>query len=140
VKTRSGSSSTSTSSAASTPSIRCFFKPLVIVSTMRGSRMALKITSSPSMATKWRPALRQAWTDAPSMNQERCKQKSHNKNIKNQEREDNKKLSTCRCSAIKNNVADMSGGLNEQLEKDRVLFPTTSLRSAVSHELSVLRH
>jgi hypothetical protein len=31
----------------------------------------LKITESPSMATKCRPALRQAWTDAPSMNQER---------------------------------------------------------------------
>jgi hypothetical protein len=140
MKTGSGSSSTSTSSAASTPSIRYFFKPSVTVSTMRGSRMALKITSSPSMATKWRPALRQAWTDAPSMNQERCKQKSHNKNIKSQEREDNKKLSTCRCSAIKNNVADVSGGLNEQLEKDRVLLPTTSPRSAASHELSILRH
>jgi hypothetical protein len=34
----------------------------------------------------------------------------------------------------------MSGGLNEQLEKDRVLLPTTSPRSAASHELSVLRH
>jgi hypothetical protein len=34
----------------------------------------------------------------------------------------------------------VSGGLNEQLEKDRVLLPTTSSRSAASHELSVLRH
>jgi hypothetical protein len=85
------------------------------------------------MATKWRPALRQAWIDAPSLNQERSKQIGH-------EREDNKKLSTSRCSAIKNNVADVSGGLNEQLEKDRVLLPTSSPRSAASHELSVLCH
>jgi hypothetical protein len=92
------------------------------------------------MATTWRPALRQAWTDAPSMNQERCKQKSHNKNWKGHEREDNKKLSTCRCSTIKNNVADVSGGLNEQLEKDMVLLPTSSPRSAASHELSVICH
>jgi hypothetical protein len=34
----------------------------------------------------------------------------------------------------------VSGGLNEQLEKDRVLLPTTTLRNAASHELSVLRH
>jgi hypothetical protein len=34
----------------------------------------------------------------------------------------------------------VSGGLNEQLEKDRVLLPTTSPRSATSYELSVLRH
>ena len=32
------------------------------------------------------------------------------------------------------------GGLNEQLEKERVLLPTTSLRSAASHELNVLCH
>jgi hypothetical protein len=102
--------------------------------------MALKVSLSTSMATKWRPALRQAWTDAPSMNQERCKQKSHNKNIKSQKREDNKKLSTCGCSTIKNYVADLRGRLNEQLEKDRVLLPTSFPRSAASHELSVLRH
>jgi hypothetical protein len=29
---------------------------------------------------------------------------------------------------------------HEQLEKDRVLLPTTSPRTAASHELSVLRH
>jgi hypothetical protein len=32
------------------------------------------------------------------------------------------------------------GGLNEQLEKERVLLPTSSPRSAASHELSVLCH
>jgi hypothetical protein len=34
----------------------------------------------------------------------------------------------------------VSGGLNEQLEKDRVLLPTSSPRSAAFHELSVLCH
>jgi hypothetical protein len=48
------------------------------------------------------------------------------------------KLSTCGCNTIKNYVADLHGELNEQLEKDRVLLPTSSLRSAASHELSVL--
>jgi hypothetical protein len=52
----------------------------------------------------------------------------------------NKKLLTCGCNAIKNYVADLHGGLNEQLEKDRVLLSTSSLRSAASHELSVLCH
>jgi hypothetical protein len=32
------------------------------------------------------------------------------------------------------------GGLNEQLEKERVLLPPSSPRNAASHELSVLRH
>jgi hypothetical protein len=50
------------------------------------------------------------------------------------------KLHTCGCSAINNYVADLCGGLNEQLEKDRVLLPTSSPRSIASHELSVLRH
>jgi hypothetical protein len=54
--------------------------------------------------------------------------------------EDNKNLSTCGCSAIKNYVADLRGGLNEQLEKDRVLLPTSSPRSAATYELSVLCH
>jgi hypothetical protein len=51
-----------------------------------------------------------------------------------------KKLRTCGCSAIKNYVADLRDGLNEQLEKEGVLLPTISLRSAASHELSVLCH
>jgi hypothetical protein len=51
-----------------------------------------------------------------------------------------KKLRTCGCSAIKNYVADLCGGLNEQLKKEMVLLPTTSPRSAASHELSVLCH
>jgi hypothetical protein len=138
--TASGSSSRSTSAAASIPSSCCFLKPSVTVSTMRGSRVALKISLSPSMATKWRPALRQVWIDAPSMNQERCKQKNHNKKSQGHKREDNKKLSTCGCSAIKNYITDLHGRLNEQLEKDRVLLPTSSSRSGASHELSVLRH
>jgi hypothetical protein len=75
----SGYSSTSTSLAASLASSRCFLKPLVTGSTMRGSKMALKISLSPSMATKWQPILRQAWTKAPSGNQGRCKQRSQNK-------------------------------------------------------------
>ena len=49
-------------------------------------------------------------------------------------------LSTCECSTIKNYVADLHGGLNEQLEKEKVLLPTTSLKKAASHELSILCH
>ena len=125
---------------ASSPSIHCFLKPLVTVFTMRGSRMALKISTFPSMATKWRPTLRQAWTEALSLNQEKSKQKSHNKNWKGHEREDNKKLSTCGCSTIKKYVADLRRGLNKQLEKDKVLLSTSSPRSAASHELNILCH
>jgi hypothetical protein len=72
-------SSTSTSSAVHVASSRCFLKPSITGSTMRGFKMALKISLSPSMATKWRPALRQVWTVAPSCNQGRYKQKSQNK-------------------------------------------------------------
>jgi hypothetical protein len=50
------------------------------------------------------------------------------------------KLRTYGCSPIKNYVADLRGGLNEQLEKARVLLSTSSPRSLASHELSVLRH
>jgi hypothetical protein len=84
--------------------------------------------------------LRQAWTDAPLRNQGRCKQKSQNKKIQGHEREINKKLHTCGCSAIKNYVADLRGGFNEQLEKVSVLLPTSSPRSVAFYELSVLRH
>jgi hypothetical protein len=41
--------------------------------------MALKMSLSPSMATKWRLALRQAWTEAPVGNQESSKQKNKKK-------------------------------------------------------------
>jgi hypothetical protein len=51
-----------------------------------------------------------------------------------------KKLHTCRCSAIENYVADLRGGLNEQLEKEGVLLSTSSPRSIAVLELSVLRH
>jgi hypothetical protein len=98
--------------------------------------MALKISLSPSIATKWRPALRKAWTEAPAKNQGRCKQK--NKQLQGHDREVIKKLRTYGCSAIKNYVADLCGGLNEQLEKKGVLLSTTSPRSVASHELSVL--
>jgi hypothetical protein len=112
----------------------------VIGATMRGSRMALKISLSSSMATKWRLALRQACTEAPARNQGRYKQKSQNKQSQGQDRKVNKTLRTCGCNAIKNYVANLRGGLNEQLEKERVLLPTTSSRNVASHELSVLRH
>ena len=108
-----GSSSSSTSLAASSPSSCCFLKPSVTVSTMKGLRMALKISLFPSMATKWRLALWQAWTDALSQNQGRCKQKHHNKKWQSHEREVNKKLCTSGCSAIKNYVANLRGGLND---------------------------
>jgi hypothetical protein len=46
---------------ASSPSIHCFFKPSVTVSTMRGSRMALKISStsasSPSIHCFFKPSV-----------------------------------------------------------------------------------
>jgi hypothetical protein len=100
--------------------------------TMRGSRMALKIFLSPSMAMKWQPTLRQAWTKALVEKQGRCKQKSHKKQSQGHLRKDNKKLRTCGCNAIKNYVANLCGRLNEQLKKERVLLPTTSPRSATS--------
>jgi hypothetical protein len=102
--------------------------------------MALKISLSPSIATKWQSALRRAWTKAPTKNQGRCKQKNKKKQPQGHDREVIKKLRTCGCSAIKNYVADLHGGLNEQLEKEGVLLPTTSPRSAASHKLSVLCH
>jgi hypothetical protein len=77
--------------------------------------MALKIFLSPSMATKWQPTLRQPRTKAPVENHGRCKQKSHKKQSQGHNREDSKKLRTRGCNAIKNYVADLRGGLNEQL-------------------------
>jgi hypothetical protein len=100
--------------------------------------MPLKISLSPSIATKWRLALRQEWTEALAKNQRRCKQKNKKKQSQGHDKEVIKKLRTCGCSAIKNYVADLHGGLNEQLEKEGVLLPTTAPRSAASHELSVL--
>jgi hypothetical protein len=102
--------------------------------------MALKISLSPSIATKWRPTLRQVWTKAPAKNQGRCKQKNKKKKSQGHDKEVIKKLRTYGCSAIKNYVADLCGGLNEQLEKEGVLLPTTPPRSAASHELSVFYH
>jgi hypothetical protein len=136
--TGSGSSSSSTSSAVLVPRSRCFLRPLLTGSTMRGSKMALKISLSPSIATKWRPALQQAWTEALAKNQGRCKQKNKKKQSQGHDREVIKKLHTCGCSAIKNYVADLRGGFNEQLEKEGILLPTTSPRSAASHDLSIL--
>jgi hypothetical protein len=105
-----------------------------------GSRMALKISLSPSIAIKCRLALQQAWTEANAKNQGRCKQKNKKKQSQGHDREVIKKLRTCGCIAIKNYVADLRGGLNEQLEKEGVLLPTTSPKTATSHELSVLCH
>jgi hypothetical protein len=102
--------------------------------------MALKISLSPSMATKWRPALRHVWTESLAKNQGRYKQKNKMKQSQGHDREVIKKLRTCGCSTIKNYVVDMCGGLNEQLEKEGVLLPTTSPRNVASHELSVLCH
>jgi hypothetical protein len=135
----SGSSSSSRSLAVLVASSRCFLRPSVIGSRMRGSRMALKMSLSPSMATKWRLALRQAWTEAPVGNEESSERKNKKKQSQGDNREFMKKIKcTCGCIAIKNYVADLCSGLNEQLEKKRVLLPTTSPRSAASHELSVL--
>jgi hypothetical protein len=102
--------------------------------------MALKISLSPSIAKKWRPTLRQAWTEAPAENQGRCKQKNKKKQSQDYNWEVIKKLCTCGCSAIKNYVANLRDGLNEQLEKEGVLLPTTSPRSATSHELTIFCH
>jgi hypothetical protein len=136
----SGSSSSTRSLAILVASSRCFLRPLVIGSRMRGSKMALKMSLSPSMDTKWRLALRQAWTEAPVGNQGSSERKNKEKQSQGHDREFIKKLRTCGCSAIKNYVADLHGGFNEQLEKEWVLLPTTSPRSAAFHELSVLCH
>jgi hypothetical protein len=134
----SGSSSSSRSLAVLVASSHCFLRPSVIGSRMRGSRMALKMSLSPSMATKWRLALRQAWIQAPVENQENSERKSKKKQSQSHDREFMKIKCTYGCSAIKNYVTDLCGGLNEQLEKTRVLLSTTSPRSATSHELSVI--
>ena len=136
----SGSSSNSTSLAVLVAWSRCFLRASLTGSTMRGSKMALKISLLPSIATKWRSALWQAWTEVPVKNQGRCKKKNKKKQSQGHDREVINELRTCGCSAIKNNVADLCGGLNEQLENEGVLLPTTSLSNAVSHELSVLCH
>jgi hypothetical protein len=61
-----GSSSSSSELAVTTGlSSRCFLTTTVSGSTMRGFRMELKITSSSSSATIWRPAFLHACTKAP---------------------------------------------------------------------------
>jgi hypothetical protein len=65
------------------------------------------------MATKWRLALRQAWTETLVGNQGSNEQKNKKKQSQGHDREFMKKLYTCGCSAIKNYIADMCGGLNE---------------------------
>jgi hypothetical protein len=102
----SGSSSSSRSLAVLVASSRCFLRPSEIGSRMRGCRMALKMSLSPSMATKWRLALRQAWTEAPAGNQESSEQKTRRNNHK-ATIEFIKIQCTCGCSAIKNYVADL---------------------------------
>lgn len=138
-----------TESASSAPSwiwvvlvasSRCFLRASLAGSTMRGSRRPLKISLSPSIATRWRPALRQAWIEAPAENQDKCKQMIEKEQSQGHNKKDMKILHTCGCSTIQNYVAKHCGGLNEQLEKEGVLLPTTSPRNATSHELTVLRH
>jgi hypothetical protein len=73
-------------------------------------------------------------------NQGSNKQKNKIKQSQGHNREVIKKLRTCGYSTIKNYVANLRGGLNEQLEKEGVLLPTTSPKSVASYELSVLRH
>jgi hypothetical protein len=85
------------------------------------------------MATKWRLALQYASIDAPSGTQGSDKQLSQNKERDGHIKKVNKKLRTCECSAIKNYVADLQGGLNEQLEKEWVFLSPSSLRSIASH-------
>jgi hypothetical protein len=51
-----------------------------------------------------------------------------------------RKIHTCGCSAIKNNATNLRDGFNEKLEKEWVLLPTSSPRSAISHKLSALHH
>ena len=58
---------------------RYFLRPSVIGSRMRDSRMALKMSLFPSMATKWQLALQQVWTEAPTGNQESNEQKNKKK-------------------------------------------------------------
>jgi hypothetical protein len=111
--TGSGSSSISRISVVLVASSRCFLRASLIGSTMRGSIMALKISLSPFMATKWQPALRHVWIEVPAKNQGRCKQKNKMKQSQGHDREIIKKLRTCGCSAIKNYVTDLRGGLNE---------------------------
>ena len=135
-----GNSSISRSSLALIASSCCFLKPSVTGATMKGSRMALKIFLFPSLVTKWQLTLRHAWTNAPSTNQGSDKQESQNKKREGHKKEVNKKQRTCRCSIIKNYVADLRGELNEQLEKERILLPTSSPRNIASHKLSVSRY
>jgi hypothetical protein len=83
----SGSSSSSRSLAVLVASSHCFLRPSVIGSRMRGSRMALKMFLSPSMATKWRLALQQAWTKAPAGNQGSSERKNKKKQSQGHDRE-----------------------------------------------------
>jgi hypothetical protein len=48
--------------------------------------MALKMSLFPSMATKWRLALQQVWTEAPVGNQESSEQKSKKKQSQGHDR------------------------------------------------------
>ena len=77
---------------------------------------------------------------APVKNQRRCKQKNKKKQLQGHDREVIKKLRTYGCSAIKNYIANLRGGLNEQLKKEGIFLPTTAPRNATSHELSNLCH
>jgi len=55
-------------------------------------------------------------------------------------KKDMRKKRTCGCRTVQNNVAKECGGLNQQLEKEGVLLPTTSPKNATPHKLGVLHH
>jgi hypothetical protein len=63
-----------------------------------------------------------------------------NKKLEHLNKEIRKEVLTSGRSAIKNNVANLRGRLNQHLEKYRVLLPTSSPRSSASHELCVFGH
>jgi hypothetical protein len=63
-----------------------------------------------------------------------------NKKLGGLDREIQKEVLTNGCSAIKNYVANLRGILNQHFEKYRVLLPTSSPRTSVSHELCVFGH
>jgi hypothetical protein len=138
--TESASSAPSRAGVVFVASSRCFLRASLTGSTMRGSKRPLKISLSPSIATRLRPALRQAWIEAPTENQERSKEMNEKEQSQSQKKKIIKILSTCGCSTIQNYVAKERGGLNQQLEKEGILLPTTSPRNAASHELAVLCH
>jgi hypothetical protein len=63
-----------------------------------------------------------------------------NKKSERLDKQIRKEVLTSGRNAIKNDVADLRGRLNQHLEKYRILLPSSSPRNSASHELCVLRH